>query len=258
LRAIEDAKNQIKDTASRVFKVPVDDVEVSDGYVFSKSHPWVKKELKEFANGYTFDDGTCIGGPVIGRGSYVPVLNTFLDENGHGSNTVFHTFGATAVEAEINLITGEIKIIKAVQVFDVGKVINLMGLIGQADGGFIMGLGSALFEEIKFDDSGWVLNPNLTHYYVPRITDTNFEIKEKFLETPQKDGPLGARGIGEHVMIGVAPAIANAVFNATGVKINELPMKAENIWRQIISQKPELFYKAFQSFESTLKEVTAK
>jgi carbon-monoxide dehydrogenase large subunit len=170
---------------------------------------------------------------------------------------VFHTFGATAVEAEINLITGEIKIIKAVQVFDVGKVINLMGLIGQADGGFIMGLGSALFEEIKFDDSGWVLNPNLTHYYVPRITDTNFEIKEKFLETPQKDGPLGARGIGEHVMIGVAPAIANAVFNATGVKINELPMKAENIWRQIISQKPELFYKAFQSFESTLKEVTA-
>jgi len=258
LRAVDDAKDQIRTMASVVFKVPKDDLEISDGYVFSKSHPWVKKELKEFANGYTFDDGTCIGGPVIGRGSYAPVLNTFLDENGHGSNTVFHTFGATAVEAEINLITGEIKIIKAVQVFDIGKIINLMGLIAQADGGFIMGLGSALFEEIKFDDSGWVLNPNLTHYYIPRITDINFEIKEKFLETPQKDGPFGARGIGEHVMIGVAPAIANAVYNATGVKINELPMNAENIWRQITSQKPELFYKAFQNFEGSLKEVTAK
>ncbi|MGC9210900.1 MAG: xanthine dehydrogenase family protein molybdopterin-binding subunit [Nitrososphaeria archaeon] len=258
LRAIEDAKGQVKKIASAVFRVPEDDVEVSGGYVFSRTHPWIRKELREFANGYTFSDGTSVGGPVIGRGSYIPVLNTFLDEKGHGSNTVFHTYGATAVEVELNLITGEIKVLRAVQVFDVGKVINLLTLIGQADGGFITGLGSALFEEIKFDDSGWVLNPNLTHYYVPRITDCDFEIKESFIETPQKDGPLGARGIGEHVMIAVAPAIANAVFNATGVKMNELPMSAEKVWREIMKQKPELFSKSLKSFQESLKEVMAE
>jgi len=112
------------------------------------------------------------------------------------------------VEAEINLITGEIKIIKAVQVFDVGKVINLMGLIGQADGGFIMGLGSALFEEIKFDDSGWVLNPNLTHYYVPRITDTNFEIKEKFFRKTSKRRSTWRKRYRGARDDSVAPAIA--------------------------------------------------
>ena len=258
IRAIEDAKEQIREIASAVFKVPKDDVEISDGYVFSKTHPWLRKELKEFAVGYTFPDGTTIGGPVIGRGSYAPVLNTFLDEKGHGSNTVFHTFGATAVEVEVNLLTGEIKVLKAVQVFDVGKVINLLTLIQQADGGFIMGMGSALYEEIKFDSSGWVLNPNLTHYYVPRISDVNFEIKEEFIETPQKDGPLGARGIGEHTMIAVAPAIANAVFNAIGVKLNELPMSAEKVWKEILRQRPDLIEKAFESYEESLKEVEAR
>ncbi len=258
IRAIEDAKEQIREIASAVFKVPKDDVEISDGYVFSKTHPWLRKELKEFAVGYTFPDGTTIGGPVIGRGSYAPVLNTFLDEKGHGSNTVFHTFGATAVEVEVNLLTGEIKVLKAVQVFDVGKIINLLTLIQQADGGFIMGMGSALYEEIKFDSSGWVLNPNLTHYYVPRISDVNFEIKEEFIETPQKDGPLGARGIGEHTMIAVAPAIANAVFNAIGVKLNELPMSAEKVWKEILRQRPDLIEKAFESYEESLKEVEAR
>lgn len=258
IRAIEDAKDQIREIASAVFKVPKDDVEISDGYVFSKTHPWLRKELKEFAVGYTFPDGTTIGGPVIGRGSYAPILNTFLDEKGHGSNTVFHTFGATAVEVEVNLLTGEIKVLKAVQVFDVGKIINLLTLIQQADGGFIMGMGSALYEEIKFDSSGWVLNPNLTHYYVPRISDVNFEIKEEFIETPQKDGPLGARGIGEHTMIAVAPAIANAVFNAIGVKLNELPMSAEKVWKEILRQRPDLIEKAFESYEESLKEVEAR
>ncbi|MGC9208960.1 MAG: xanthine dehydrogenase family protein molybdopterin-binding subunit [Nitrososphaeria archaeon] len=258
LRAIEDAKSQIREMASVVFRVPKDDVEVAEGYVYSRTHPWMRKELREFANGYMFPDGTTVGGPVVGRGTYAPVLNTFLDEKGHGSNTVFHTFGATAVEIELNLLTGEIRIIKAVQVFDVGRAINLLTLRGQADGGFIMGMGSALFEEIRFDESGWVLNPNLTHYYVPRISDVNFEIEERFLETPQKDGPLGARGIGEHVMIAVAPAIANAVLQATGVKMNYLPMKAENVWRELMRQRPELVASAMEAYMRSLKEVLAR
>ncbi|MDG6928159.1 MAG: xanthine dehydrogenase family protein molybdopterin-binding subunit [Nitrososphaerota archaeon] len=248
LRAIEDAKAQIRDTASRVFKVPVEDVEVSGGYAYSITHPWIRKEIREFAMGYTYPDGTTIGSPVIGRGSYAPVLNTFLDSSGHGSNTVFHTYGGTGVELEIDLLTFDIKVIKAVQVFDVGRAIDKLMLECQMDGGFIMGMGSALFEEIKFDDQGWVLNPNFTHYYVPRMKDVGGKIDKIILETPQGDGPFGARGIGEHVMIAVAPAIANAIYRAIGVKVNELPITAEKLWRAIREQKPELIEKATKSF----------
>ena len=244
MRAIEDAKNQIRETASRVFKVPVDDVEVANGYVYSKTHPWIRKEIREFAMGYTYPDGTTVGSPIIGRGSYAPVLNTFLDLNGQGSNTVFHTYGGTGVEIEIDLLTFEVKVIRAVQVYDVGRAINRLTLEGQMDGGFIMGMGSALFEEIKFDDQGWVLNPNLTHYYVPRMKDIPGRVDKIIIETPQVDGPLGARGIGEHTMIAVAPAIANAIYRGLGVKINELPITAEKLWRAVKQQKPELIERA--------------
>jgi len=244
LRAIEDAKDQIRQTASAVFRVPVSDVEVSNGYAYSKTHPWIRKEIREFAMGYTYPDGTTVGSPVIGRGSYAPVLNTFLDSNGQGSNTVFHTYGGTGVELEIDLLTFDVKVVRAVQAFDVGRVIDRLTMECQMDGGFIMGLGSALYEEIKFDDQGWVLNPNFTHYYVPRMKDVEGSIQKIALETPQKDGPFGARGIGEHVMIAVAPAIANAIFNALGVKINELPITAERLWRKVKEQKPELIEKA--------------
>jgi carbon-monoxide dehydrogenase large subunit len=256
LRAIEDAKDQIKDIASRVFKVPIDDVEVSGGYVFSKSHPWIRKEIKEFAMGYTYPDGTTVGSPVIGRGSYAPVLNTFLDASGHGSNTVFHTYGGTGVELEIDLLTGEVKVLRAIQVYDVGKAIDPLLVKGQMDGGFIMGLGSALYEELKFDEDGRVINPNLINYYVPHFEDMTASIESYIIETPQKDGPLGARGVGEHVMIGVAPAIANAILRATGVKINQLPITAEKLWKAIKEQKPELIEKAQKLFfEEGIKEV---
>jgi len=130
----------------------------------------------------------------------------------------------------------------------VGRVIDRLTMECQMDGGFIMGLGSALYEEIKFDDQGWVLNPNFTHYYVPRMKDVEGSIQKIALETPQKDGPFGARGIGEHVMIAVAPAIANAIFSALGVKINELPITAERLWRKVKEQKPELIERATQAF----------
>ncbi|MDG6930184.1 MAG: xanthine dehydrogenase family protein molybdopterin-binding subunit [Nitrososphaerota archaeon] len=247
LKAIDDAKEQIRETASRVFKVPVEDVEVSGGYVSSRTHPWIKKEIREFAMGYTYPDGTTVGSAVIGRGSYAPVLNTFLDSDGQGSNTVFHTYGGTGVELEIDLLTGQVKVLKAIQVYDVGKAIDKLLIKGQMDGGFIMGLGAALYEELKFDKDGGVVNANFFDYYMPHFEDMTAEMESYTVETPQKDGPLGARGVGEQVMVGVAPAIANAIYNALGVSINELPITPEKLWKTIKDQKPELMERAAKS-----------
>ena len=110
-----------------------------------------------------------------------------------------------------------------------------------------MGQSLALYEEIIFDERGWVLNPNLSTYYVLRAKDIPKEIKEIIIENPQSDGPHGARGIGENVMLAVAPSIANAIQNATGVQMMNLPMTPENVWKAIREQRPDLLEGARRS-----------
>jgi len=249
LRACADAKSQILDLASQVMRLPKEELEISDGAVRAKGRPSLTMPLKEFVFGYTYPNGNTIGGPIIGRGKYVSSLNTFLDPNtGQGIPTIFHTFGGAGVEIEVDLTTGAIELIKAVSVFDVGKAINPLTLKTQLSGGFVMGMSIALFEQMKFDEQGWVTNPNFTSYYVARMKDIPKEFVARFVETPQLDGPLGARGIGEMSMISVASAISNAIFNATGVKLNNLPMNPESVWTAFNTQRPDLVQAAMERY----------
>ncbi|MGD0689398.1 MAG: xanthine dehydrogenase family protein molybdopterin-binding subunit [Candidatus Bathyarchaeia archaeon] len=243
--AAKDAKDQIREVAAQVLKVRPEELEIADERVFVSGVPWHGLQLSEVVFGYTYPDGRSIGGPIIGRGKFMSALTTYLDpDTGQGVPTIFHTFGGTGVEVEVDVLTGDIEIIKASQAYDVGKAINPLLLKGQIDGGFIMGQSVALHEEILFDEQGWVLNPNLSNYKILRAKEVPSEIDGILIETPQKDGPHGARGIGELVMIGVAPAIANAIFHAIGVQITKLPMSPENVWRAIQQQRPELIEEA--------------
>lgn len=249
LRAIEDAKKQIFRVASEVLRCPEDHLELVDGEVRVKGKPWEKIPLQDIVMGYTYPNGNSIGGPIIGRGVFMSTHTTYLDpETGQGNPTIFHTFGGTAVEIEINLLTGEIEVIRGVQVLDLGKVINPLLVKQQVNGGFLMGLSIGLFEQIKFDERGWVVNPNFTNYYLARIKDAPRKIVWKAIETPQSDGPYGARGVGELTMIGVAPAIANAIYRALRVKVNNLPMNPENIWKAVKEQRPDLVEEAMRNF----------
>ncbi|PNV81869.1 MAG: xanthine dehydrogenase, partial [Fervidicoccus sp.] len=262
LEAAEDAKKQILDVASKVLKVKPDELEIADGKVFVKGEPWVSVPLSEVVMGYTFANGQVYGGPIIGRGKHFPTLS-YLDpdtgqalpmnaETGHpepGHVTVFYTFGSTAVEVELDLLTGEIKVLKATQVYDLGRVINPLTATGQAIGGLVMGMSRALFEEIIFDDTGGVANPNFSFYYIARAKDVPDDIRVKFLETPQANAPLGARGFSENVMIAVIPAIANAIQRATGVEITELPITNERVWKAIRQQRPDLIEKAMKALK---------
>jgi carbon-monoxide dehydrogenase large subunit len=172
-------------------------------------------------------------------------LTTYLDPDaGQGTPVFFHTFGGTGVEIEVDVLTGEIEILNAAQAFDVGKAINPLLVKGQMDGGFIMGQSVAVYEQIVFDEQGWILNPNLSNYRILRAKEMPHKMDEIIIETPQSDGPHGARGLGEAVMVPVAPAIANAIYNAVGVQITRLPMSPENVWRAIKEQRPELIDEA--------------
>lgn len=243
LRALEDLKNQIKKVAAQIFRVFEDQIEIRDGKACVKGEPWECVTLAEIALGYMFPNGNTIGGPLIGRGSHVPVRTSMADpETGECAPAPFYTFGAGAVEIEVDLLTGNVRVLKTVLVMDT-PVINPLLAEGQAYGGIVMGVNIALREELVFDDKGRLLNPNFTDYKLARAADIPEEMIVKFLGVPQSDAPYGAKGIGELTMLPWPAAIANAISNALGVDIYELPLKPDTILKAVKEQRPELLEK---------------
>ncbi|MCJ7781284.1 MAG: molybdopterin-dependent oxidoreductase, partial [Acidimicrobiia bacterium] len=100
---------------------------------------------------------------------------------------------------------------------------------GQITGGLVQGLATVLYEDMRFDEGGKMMNPTFTDYKIPTAFDIPDEIIPIIVEVPQPDGPFGARGVGEHTMIGAAPVIANAVYNALGVRITSMPITQEKV-----------------------------
>jgi carbon-monoxide dehydrogenase large subunit len=108
--------------------------------------------------------------------------------------------------------------------------------MAQIEGGAVHGMSSA-FEGLQFDEGGRPLNPSLVDYRILNAADVPKEICGDYVETPLEDGPWGARGVGEHVMVQTAPAIANAINNALGIRFNDLPLSAEKIYLGLQEQE---------------------
>ncbi|MBN1661807.1 MAG: molybdopterin-dependent oxidoreductase, partial [Anaerolineae bacterium] len=176
------------------------------------------------------------GGPITGEGKFMPTYVTNLDfETGQGARAVVHyTVGAQAVDLEVDTETGEIEVLQIASAYDVGKAINPDLIMTQIEGGAVHGLSSA-FEGLKYDQAGRPLNPNLIDYRIANVTDIPHRIHGDIVETPLEDGPWGARGVGEHVMVPTAPAMANALYDALGVRFSDLPLSAEGVWRALHS-----------------------
>jgi len=125
--------------------------------------------------------------------------------------------------------TGQVRVTRFVQAQDIGKAINPMGVEGQLEGGAVQGIGRALSEEILIDkDTGEVRNPSLATYLMPLSVDVP-EIENILVEVPSADGPFGARAVAESPGFGPPAAIANAIFDAVGVRIKTLPLSAERV-----------------------------
>jgi len=111
----------------------------------------------------------------------------------------------------------------------VGKAINPSLVNDQVVGGLVQGIATALYEDMRFDDKGRLLNPNFTDYKIPTAMDVPEKVIPILVEVPQPDGPYGARGVGEHTMIPAAPMIANAVEDALGIRLKSMPVTAEKV-----------------------------
>jgi CO/xanthine dehydrogenase Mo-binding subunit len=176
------------------------------------------------------DVGTGESKVVVAEAFYDPPTE-MLDREFKGNLSCTYAFGATGVEVEVDEKTGEVKILQLYAAHDVGKAINPTLIKGQIYGAGYIGVGYGLTEEMKLE-RGRVVNPNFLDYKMLTAKD-NIPVTPMIIETDEKDGPYGAKGIGEPGLVPTAPAIANAVYDAVGVRITDLPITPEKVLKAL-------------------------
>ena len=217
--AAQDIMRQLKQIVAKEYVVPEDKIVFADGKI---RLPETQLDYAEVM----FKRFGMQGGTLVGEGQ---VKTSVKDEFGEKSTSAFWFLAAGAAEVEIDVDTGKFKLLKYATAVDVGKALNPLSCRQQLAGAAITGIGQAMFEEIAYDN-GQLINPNLVDYVLPSLGDMPPVIDPICVEVPDRNGPFGAKGIGESALIPVAPAIANAIYDAVGVRIKDLPIKAEKIY----------------------------
>ena len=217
--AAQDILRQLKQIVVKEYNVPEDKISFADGKI---RLPETQLDYAEVM----FKRFGMQGGTLVGEGQ---VKTSVKDEFGEKSTSAFWFVAAGAAEVEVDIDTGKFKLIKYTSAVDVGKALNPLGCRQQLNGAAITGMGQAMFEEIAYDN-GQLINPNLVDYVLPSLGDMPAVIDSIAVEVPDRNGPFGAKGIGESALIPVAPAIANAIYDAVGVRIKDLPIKAEKVF----------------------------
>lgn len=168
------------------------------------------------------------GAPVIGQGHFIPPGVEPPDAiTKYGNISCAYPFGVQVAEVEVDDLSGLVRVVNLLAVHDVGKLVNPLGAIGQVEGGIAQGMGFALSEQMHIE-GGAVSNQNLTDYKIPSTMDVP-EIECSFVEPQDPFGPYGAKGLSEPAIIPTAAAIANALYNAIGVRFTELPITPEKV-----------------------------
>jgi len=218
-------RKKLNEVAADLLKCNPDDIEVKAPEVYCRSDPtkkirWIDLVEECFWRGVSLQE----------YGYYRAPKAKWEDETGHGEPYFTYTFGAIIAEVTVDMETGKTYVERMVTAYDIGRVVNRVGAELHAEGGAIQGLGYALMEELVHSPEGKVWNPNLYAYYMPTILDIPKEIIPVFVEAGYIRGPFGAKGLGEPSINGIAPAIANAIANAVGVRIKSLPMTPEKVY----------------------------
>jgi len=223
LRAAAKAKKMLFEIAARELSINIEALKAQDGWIYVKDTP----EKRISVGTAAFISYQRNGEVVVTTASFNP-KNTPLDpETGQGAPFPTYVSATQIAEVEVNLKTGLARVLRIIAAHDVGKAVNPQLVKGQITGGILMGLGQALMEEIILKE-GHTENPNFTDYLIPTAIDAP-EIDAILIEANEPSGPFGAKGIGEAVNIATAPAILNAIYNAIGVRIRELPATPEKI-----------------------------
>jgi carbon-monoxide dehydrogenase large subunit len=236
VNAAKDARQQILAVVAEAWNEDPDNLDIVNGEVISYQSEESISVKNLVIYGLPKPNGKgWIGGPIVGRGNFMPTYVTGLDaETGQGDRAVVHyTTGAQAVEVEVDLETGKVEVLRAAAAFDLGRAINRDLAIAQVEGGFVQGMSTALFESMQFKN-GVMQNPSFVDYRIATSADAPPRIDSILVEVPQDDGPWGARGVGEHPMVPTIPAIANAIYDAIGIRVGSPPFSAEKVYLAMV------------------------
>lgn len=229
------AARQIKDIflkmAAEALKATEADILLRHRFAFLKTDPEKKVSIDKLLRNYHFRHG---GQMMMAQFFYDPP-NENLDSEFKGNNSVTYTFGTHGVKVRVDEETGQVEILDYVAAHDVGRAINPLLLEGQVYGGVLMGIGYALKEQLLLE-KGKNMNPNFRDYKLLTAKDA-VHIQAPVIETIDAYGPFGAKGIGEPGCVPTAPAIANAIFDAVGVRITDLPITSERVLSAIKAKK---------------------
>ncbi|MFW6054473.1 MAG: xanthine dehydrogenase family protein molybdopterin-binding subunit [Thermodesulfobacteriota bacterium] len=254
--AAEDAKRQVLEVLSEELSVPVQKMDIKKGVVvfedkgvdFSGLRTRYIKEHRGWTDNpegdqLTFREASRIAylarGTIVGTGKYKPHELGGKYKGAAVGTSPAYGCSAQVVEVEVDLETGKITILNMTDAHDCGLAINKTSVEAQMEGSLSMGLGEAMFEEVKFDKQGRVLNADLSEYKIATAVDMP-TIKTIVVESNEPNGPFGAKEVGEGAIMPTIPAILNAVYDAIGVRIFELPLTPERVYTAIKEYRQEL------------------
>jgi len=238
-RSLQNACQQIRSLMFEIIAPHLEsdscNLQIEGNYIISTSSE--KKILVEDAIEIMYQER----GQVAKAGWDVAPPTDYDNEKGQGNPYAIYAWCSNIAEVEVDTQTGTVLIKNIWAAHDVGRAINPQTLKGQIEGGTLQGVGYGRYEEIIFTPEGGILSNNLGTYLVPTTKDTP-NIQSIIVEDPWKSGPYGAKGIGEQPLMGIAPAITNAIYNAIGVRISEIPATPERVWQAIqdkLQEEPE-------------------
>ena len=223
--ACEKFKEKLIEVSKKELRLnSVQGLNVENGEVYLKIFPQKRISFKELADKYG-------NGNIEVEGEFIAQTVEMDPETGQGAPYWPYTFNACSIELEVDTLTGKVEILKSRFAQDVGRAVNPHLVEGQMDGGFAMALGYVLFEDLKLN-KGIIKNNKFSRYLIPTAMDM-IDVENIIVEDPETTAPYGAKGIGEPVMIPIAPAILNAIYDATGVRVTELPVTPERLRKAI-------------------------
>jgi len=219
-----DAREQLFEFAAEMLEADPGDLVAQDRKIFPKGSPQRAVSFLEVAKRSWFHTG---GKEIVGRGSWDPPSVPPDPETQYGNVSSAYTFGAQIAEVEVDPKTGKVTILNFAAAHDVGKAINPMAVEGQLEGALVQGAGYGLMEDMVGID-GRIYNPNFLNYRLPTILDIS-PMKIMMVESNDPVGPYGAKGVAEPALVATAPALANAIYHAVGVRITNLPVTPQKI-----------------------------
>ena len=176
------------------------------------------------------------GAFLVGHGYYVPPTEV-PDATKYGNLSAAYVFGVHVAEVEVDTETGSVRVVRYWAFHDSGTIINPSTAAGQVHGGVAQGIASALTEEVTIKD-GRVTNPNFLDYRIPGFQDIP-PVHVEFVETRDPYGPFGAKSIGESSLNPAAAAVCNAIYNAVGVRVHQIPVTPERLWALLEARRQE-------------------